>query len=111
MLLAGSESDGGSVNFDASRIDFGLGNGPFASYSASSTARHDGMVVWSLVFAQDDSTGFSTPDPPGVLEDATVQPPYPFTGSATFHLDSAHSSSWTGTLAVEMPGIGPVSVT
>jgi len=53
---------------------------------------------------------------PGALEiatpprSATVDPPAPFTGSATFQQESAKDFSWTGDLAVELPGIGEVSL-
>ena len=45
------------------------------------------------------------------LAEATVAPPAPFSGSATFHLDDPKTASWTGDLAVEMPGLGKVSLT
>ncbi|HEX5593264.1 MAG TPA: hypothetical protein VFX35_07950 [Solirubrobacterales bacterium] len=39
---------------------------------------------------------------------ATVDPPGPFTGKATFQQEAKDQFSWTGDLAVEMPGIGEV---
>lgn len=39
---------------------------------------------------------------------ATVHPPTPFTGSATFQQEPMGQFSWTGELAVELPGIGEV---
>jgi hypothetical protein len=108
LLLAGGEAEGRMISFGALKIDFGRRLGKATAYSASSTTLHDGMIVRTDVLAKDDGAGFSTPGPSGNLENATVKPPRPFTGSATFHLDSPRSSSWEGTLSVEMPGIGEV---
>jgi hypothetical protein len=41
---------------------------------------------------------------------ATVQPPFPFSGSATLANNPDGSKSWTGSLSVELLGIGPVSL-
>jgi hypothetical protein len=41
---------------------------------------------------------------------ATVDPPTPFTGSASFQQEAAKQFSWTGNLAVELPGIGEVAL-
>jgi hypothetical protein len=45
------------------------------------------------------------------LAEATVTPPAPFSGSATFHLDDPKTATWTGDLAVELPGAGKVPLT
>jgi hypothetical protein len=41
---------------------------------------------------------------------ASVTPPAPFTGSATFQQEAADQFGWTGDLAVELPGVGEVSL-
>jgi hypothetical protein len=41
---------------------------------------------------------------------ATVQPPFPFSGSATLANNPDGSKSWTGSLSVELLGVGPVSL-
>jgi hypothetical protein len=110
FLFAGLQGQR-SIDFMASKVDFGPKfGGSMVFFTASSGARHDGLFVNSLVSAQGKASEFSTPDSPGVLGDATVEPPSPFQGSATFHLDSPTSSSWTGTLGVELPGIGKVAL-
>jgi hypothetical protein len=45
------------------------------------------------------------------LDSATVTPPKPFTGSGSFVRDADGSISWTGTLAVPLPGLGSVPLT
>jgi hypothetical protein len=41
---------------------------------------------------------------------ASVTPPAPFTGSASFQQEAADQFNWTGDLAVELPGVGTVSL-
>jgi hypothetical protein len=66
------------------------------------------MVVMNaqVVFAE-DATSLEIAAPP---RSATVEPPAPFTGSATFQQESAHQFSWLGDLAVELPGVGEVTL-
>jgi hypothetical protein len=40
--------------------------------------------------------------------EATVAPPAPFSGSATFERASSTRSTWLGDLALELPGFGRV---
>jgi hypothetical protein len=51
------------------------------------------------------------PDPSKPLSTATVEPPAPFSGSATFALTSPTSDTFSGDLAVELPGLGEVPLT
>jgi hypothetical protein len=41
---------------------------------------------------------------------ATIDPPAPLTGSATFTQEGPDTFSWLGDLEVELPGIGPVAL-
>jgi hypothetical protein len=43
--------------------------------------------------------------------EATIAPPAPFSGSATFKLQSPTAASWTGDLSVEIPTLGKVLLT
>jgi hypothetical protein len=45
------------------------------------------------------------------LTTATVRPPSPFTGSGSFLRNPDGSTSWTGTLAVRLPGLGAMRLT
>jgi hypothetical protein len=51
---------------------------------------------------------FLSPDPDHPLTAATVEPPAPFTGSASFTLTSPTTDELRGELAVELPGEGAV---
>jgi hypothetical protein len=98
-----------ALSFSVSRFDFGPKfGGPKVSFSASSSIRHHGFFASYSVSAEGGPATFVMPDPAGVLENASVSPPAPFHGTATFHLDSPTSASWAGTLSVELPGIGDV---
>lgn len=50
--------------------------------------------------------GFDDP-----LDRATVDPPAPFTGKATFRKTAGGKTSWSGSLAVPIPGLGRVPLT
>lgn len=54
---------------------------------------------------------FQVPNLAEPLAEVTLTPPTPFSGSATFHLDDPKTASWTGDLAVELPGLGEVPLT
>jgi hypothetical protein len=107
-LLAGKEGRR-ALSFSVSRFDLGPRfGGPSVSFFASSSIQHHGFFVFTSVSAEGEPATFLTPDPAGTLEDASVSPPAPFHGSAAFHLDSPTSASWTGTLSVELPGVGNI---
>jgi hypothetical protein len=111
-LLSGRREGRRTLSFSVSRFDFGPKFGePTSSFSASSSLRRHGVYVVAYVSAESGQPqSFLTSGPAGPLEDASVTPPAPFDGSATFHLDSPTSSSWTGTLSVELPGVGKVAL-
>jgi hypothetical protein len=111
ILIAGSRKGPSLVSFTALEADFGPKfGGPVVLFLASSEQQHDGLHVSNRVLVEGKASGFSISDPPSSLEAATIEPPPPFQGSATFHLDSPRSSSWTGTLSVELPGVGQVAL-
>jgi len=45
------------------------------------------------------------------LQTATLSPPTPFSGSATFHRDATPANRWTGNLTVDFPGEANVALT
>jgi hypothetical protein len=60
---------------------------------------------------RDATSHFLTPNQQEPLAEAVIEPPAPFSGSATFHLEGPKKASWTGNLAVELPGAGKVPLT
>jgi hypothetical protein len=69
---------------------------------------HGQMVIMSQqgAFSENPAT-LAIATPP---RSATVDPPAPFTGTATFQQEAKRQFSWTGDLAVELPGVGDVTL-
>jgi hypothetical protein len=117
VSLEGSPANS-RVSFSASRLFGGSallippgekmpeGNGylflAFASERTGrvSISRTAGTLGESKDFSYDES-----------LTSATVRPPSPFTGTGTFHRNADGSTTWTGSLAVPLPGLGTVGLT
>jgi len=114
-------SGGGSLDSIHAETKRGNGNLSFTVFSFPSTGlRSDSAFVALLMrvrgrmvvsnsqvaFAE-DATSLEIAAPP---RSAIADPPAPFTGSATFQQESANQFSWTGDLAVELPGIGEVAL-
>jgi hypothetical protein len=110
-------ADGTSRRFEALRFEGngheeGLAQSLGVSYFASTIGQVGSVVTAksaSVVGAPRDS--FISPDPAHPLSAATVEPPAPFSGSATFALTSPKTAELTGNLAVELPGEGVVPLT
>jgi hypothetical protein len=85
------------------------------SFSASAVERADGLQVVrsasTFELGEDTATAFQVPNLAEPLAEATVSPAAPFSGSASFHLESPTTAAWTGDLAVELPGVGTVPLT
>lgn len=82
--------------------------GASASFEASISERNGGVSIKRYAGARAPSDAFSY-DP--LLSIATVSPPAPFSGHATYRRDAARANRWTGTLAVDFPGRSHVSLT
>lgn len=59
----------------------------------------------------DAASSLLTPNRQEPLAEATLEPPAPFSGSATFRLEGRKTAIWTGDLAVELPGAGKLPLT
>ena len=59
----------------------------------------------------DAAETFRVPNLAEPLSEAIIEPPAPFSGTATFHLETPKKANWTGDLAVELPGLGTVPLT
>lgn len=83
------------------------------SFSASviETGPH-GLSIFRDVEIRGKPEDFDITKAHGKVVSATVEPPAPFTGSATYQrVPASPAESWTGSLAVEFPGLGEVSLT
>ncbi len=111
FLQASSEKDG--ISFIAFKTEYksrpALSG---ASFNATITElRQRGMSILRSIEAAADLDAFSIARSHGHVDAATVTPPAPFTGSATYQQAPAvDTEAWTGSFAGEFPGLGTVSL-
>ena len=75
-------------------------------FLAARIERRPTMRVYRFAYAFGDETTFLCDEE---LTWATVEPPRPFSGSASFSRSA--QSTWIGSLGVELPGVGIVPLT
>jgi hypothetical protein len=108
-LDADHETGGTGVHFEALR--FAPGSRPpgrRAFYGASVYEQLGRIHIVREVRLTTDTSTFLLPNFARAPENAVIEPPAPFTGSATFARTPESTFSWTGDLAVAFPGIDPV---
>lgn len=79
-----------------------------AHFGASIEEVHAGIAISRAIGAWGPPTSFDY-DP--MLSSATVAPPAPFSGHATYRRNAKPPNRWTGTLSVDFPGHSDVSLT
>jgi hypothetical protein len=73
--------------------------------------RRPGMSIFRTIESHAGLDAFRTVKSHGKVISATIEPPAPFSGSATYlGTSSSPSESWTGSLAGDFPGVGPVNL-
>jgi hypothetical protein len=104
----------GAINLVADRVETTEGE-PASAKSilvVTATRRSRGMQVSHvLIDYAKPASSVSVSAPGATPQEATLAPPPPFSGSATFQLEEPTKASWSGDLAVELPGLGDVSLT
>jgi hypothetical protein len=114
LLAADRKAD---VVFQARREPATKAEGPAAAIFqvTESGDRVGPFLVSRSAFIFDIGRGagssFLLPKPQEPLAEQIVEPPAPFFGSATFKLAGPKKASWTGDLAVELPGGGKLPLT
>jgi hypothetical protein len=112
LIAAGSKA---SPFLQAERSDESRRFVGSANVSASAESEVGDFTVSHLATSSqpdpDPASTFAVPDLAAPLDEATIAPPAPFSGSATFRSDGATSGSWTGDLRVDLPGLGRVPLT
>ena len=106
-LTERAKSDGRTTVFSATKP---TGGSPFAGscfYFVSQWQRRHGMtsVKVAATKAAENTfvvTGSNQP------ESATITPPSPFSGTASFHASPGAMAEWEGTLTVDLPGVNSV---
>lgn len=84
---------------------------PTVMFQARYQTRWHGYDVLAYTFVNTGSYLFHVPGWPTTHTDAIAEPPKPFTGKGIFHLESPTTSTWSGDLGIDFPGIGYVPLT
>jgi hypothetical protein len=82
-----------------------------AAFIAVREERRHAMKIVRTAFAFADTGAFLLTEGNGQPFSATISPPAPFRGSGIFRRNTDSSSSWTGGLAIALPGAGQVHLT
>lgn len=77
------------------------------SFSVTRIERRGSMVISRILLVDGRERTFVFGE---ALDSATVAPPPPFSGSATFALEPDGSSAWRGSLRVDLPGAEGISL-
>jgi hypothetical protein len=110
-LFAARRIDGGAFFFSVSNFDLGPKFGDSVDFSASYFEKRHGMTTTVEASAEGDPSQFSVVSTGGEPSEATIEPPAPFSGSASFELETPQTASWAGDLKVKMPLLGTVDLT
>jgi hypothetical protein len=102
MLLATSRQRSRAAFLRAAHMQ---GEGPGAELQAGALELTPGVAVGHSAYAVGGEGTLLTSLPGVHPATATLAPPPPFYGEASFHENSATSHSWSGTLGVSFPGL------
>lgn len=102
LLLAGSRSGGRLTSLRASHA---AGSPAGADLQVGTYEMRGGMAIGRYATAEGGAGTLVTSLPGVHPASATLKPPPPFHGEATFLENSTTSHSWTGSLGVELPGL------
>jgi hypothetical protein len=111
FLQESARSGGRETSFTATKPIDETAFGESASYFASQNERRHGMLIARIAVANAASETFAIAGLPNRPESATIAPPHPFSGTASFHASPGGRAEWEGTLAVDLPGAGTVKLT
>ncbi len=81
---------------------------PIRFFVAGTVQREGALRISRSVLVEGKPVSF---DFLGDLSSATVDPPNPFAGTASFKRNADGSKEWSGTLSVALPGVGSIALT
>jgi len=121
MLDATSRSTPGYTSFDALRVvskPRPQGFGGLCSFLASifevqpplKPGGRPALAIIRSIHATAKPSAFSTTASGAEITSASIAPPVPFTGAATYVKGQGSRGSWSGSLAANFPGLGEVSL-
>ncbi|HEX3363100.1 MAG TPA: hypothetical protein VHS74_19050 [Solirubrobacterales bacterium] len=112
QLIVGGRPGSPQFGADLLEAEEGVIGGPeLPEFFASISRREGGSEVISSAFLAGTANSFGVPESLEPPATATVEPPAPFSGSATFQMTSPHHAEWSGDLTAELPGYGRVRLT
>jgi hypothetical protein len=111
-VIAGERGAGIGLIADRVEPTEGEPGSPESVLIVTAASRSRGMRISHVVIASSvPPSGFTASAPGATPREATLAPPAPFSGSATFQLRTPTKGSWTGDLAVGLPGLGRILLT
>jgi hypothetical protein len=116
LLRAVAHRDGAMISFEASASElgsaFGLDTGELSySFAASTVEREDGMRIIRGFNGEGEKGSFDATGKKAKRATATVAPPKPFAGTASYLKQKGEPTSWSGPLTVRLPGTGLLELT
>jgi hypothetical protein len=111
QLIAGTPS--AHRRFDAISLETpGVVEPPSTIFEAAVSRNEGDLSVTSMaIVGSAPASTFDIPDPLHPFSAATVEPPAPFSGRASFELKTPTHGEFSGDLAVDLPGLGRVPLT
>jgi hypothetical protein len=115
LLRAVAHRNGATISFQAAISNLGSLLGlddeePMHTFVASSVERKEGVRIVRSISGTGKKGSFAASDEKANPRTATVSPPQPFAGSATYLEPEGEPASWTGTLTVPLPGVAPLEL-
>jgi hypothetical protein len=112
LTLVSAAADKSGISFNALRVESKSKPGRSGvGFNATVVESPPGLSVSrSIQVTAADPSVFSVVTSHGHVDEATVTPPAPFSGSATYRRAVAKKETWAGSLAGDFPGLGMVSL-
>jgi hypothetical protein len=108
LFATSGPKHGRSIALSANTVNFGSTVETF--FAGFASERQQGMVIFRQAFVRGTAADLALGDIGDFPASATITPPAPFHGSAAFQRGSGGENSWTGSLNVELPGLGRVAM-
>jgi hypothetical protein len=108
LFATSGPKHGRSVALSANTVSLGSTLETF--FVGFASERREGMGISRQAFVHGTAADLAIGDTGDLPASATITLPAPFHGSAVFQRASGGENSWTGTLGVDLPGLGRVAL-
>ncbi len=109
LFASSTPRHGRSVGFSANSVSL-LQTEVVTSFAGYAAERRRGMSIFREVSRTGSASDLALSDTGDYPTSATIAPPAPFDGSAVFQRVPGGENSWTGSLSVDLPGLGRVAL-